>query len=56
MLTYKPQNYFTGRNARSHCAIRNYISRVCARNVRFGSLDTNWEFLSFGAGGFGDML
>ena len=22
--------------------------KVCGRNVRFGPLDTNWEFLSFG--------
>ena len=30
--------------------------RVWARNFQFGSLDTNWEFLSFGAGGFMDLI
>ena len=30
--------------------------KVCARNVRFGPLDTNWELLSFGGGRFGDLL
>ena len=31
-------------------------AKVFARNVRFAPLDRNWEFLSFGAGGFGDLL
>ena len=35
---------------------KDYVSRVWARNFQSGSLDTNWEFLSFGAGGVGDLL
>ena len=32
------------------------LSRVWARNFQFGSLSPNWEFLSFGAKGFGGLL
>ena len=30
--------------------------KVYARNVRFGLLGKSWEFLSFGAGGLGNLL